>query len=145
MSDVLIVTQPVIEDCNAWFFARLVDAFGTPLTTASVQASGVSLNVYKLDSPTVATPVLTLSSLDPLTTYTGQQLMTDTLQTTGWSKDSVGRNFAYMPTVSSFTPDGGTVGGFTYRYEFRFALTAAYGSGFLYAVFETPVISLLSS
>jgi len=141
MSEILVIKEPIEEDTSPYFFRRLVDGFGVALTRASVTANGVTLRVYNLSGDDPNTVVLTLSSLDPSTSYGGHTLMYDTLQTTGWTKDSIGYNFFHLPDITSLATSG-SYGGCVLRwcYEFQLAI-----GGKAWAIFETPIRSMKSS
>jgi hypothetical protein len=142
MSDILVIREPIQEGVNPLFQARVVNQLGVVLTPADVEVGGVTLRVYVDDD---ATPVLTMSSLDPNTTYAlSLPLMQTPLQTTGWSKDNIGRNFAHLPDISQATTPGDH-GGYTLHFEYEFQLVAAQGDGVCYALFECPVLPVRSN
>lgn len=142
MSEILVIKEPIEEDTNPTFFRRLVNALGVALVKADVTASGVTLRVYDLSGDDPNTVVMTLSSLDPSTTYNGYVLMYDVLQTTGWTKDAIGYNFLHYAVDLSTITAAAAYGGHTLRFEYQFQLTIG---GYAWAAFECVVRSMKSS
>lgn len=136
MSEVLVVKQPIPEDHDPWFMARVVNGLGVALTRADVNANGVYLRVFDLSANDPNTVVATQSSLDPSTAYRSYNLMDDTLQTTGWHKDNIGRNFMHVPSISILDSTA-AYGGRTLRWEYEFSLAMG---GIAQAVFETKIV-----
>lgn len=136
MSDVLIITQPILEDTDPTFFGRLTDAFGAAFQQADFQALGITLRVFVKEDGPQAQPIYTESGLSPTS------LIFDVLQTTGWQADGDGYNFLHSPLVSAL-PGGGTTGGDVYVWEYE--LTRPGGLSPVWAIFVTPIASVMSS
>jgi len=141
MSEILLIREPIEEDVSPTFFARLVNGYGVALVRSDVVANGVTLRCYDLSGDNPNTAVLTLSSLDPSTTYSGHALMEDTLQTTAWTKDNIGWNLTYTPDISGLSTSA-SYGGHELRWEFELMLAVG---GKMWATFQTPVRSMKSS
>lgn len=139
--EVLTIKQTILEDVEPWFMARVVNGLGVPLVRADVVANGVYLRVYNLSASDPNTVVGIDPSLDPSTSYRGYPLMTDTLQTTGWHVDSVGRNLMYVPSLSILDASA-RHGGCVLRWSFELQLVIG---GTTFVVFETPIKSVKSA
>lgn len=123
MSDAILIRGEIDDGVDPTLYALVVGPDGIMLTQSDVEASGITLNVYDLNSETPDVSLVT-QTLNPGTTYNGFPALSNTLQTTGWQKSSDGYNFRYL-LASADLPSPGFVGGHTYRIEVVFQLTNA--------------------
>lgn len=146
MAESVIFQGEIDEDADPTFTGLVVTADGVALQTGDVQANGVTMNVFDSTSQTPATIISSQSGLDPSTTYNGFQLLSNTLQTTGWTKAGDGYNFRYLVAAAPI----GMKGGHVYRFEFLFALnpassTPGLGSGTAVLKYDLTVRPIMSS
>lgn len=136
-SPVLIYRQEIPEDVDPTFRARVCREDGTPLDYTTDIDGTIILNVYDL-GPGESDPDAPLHTESAIV---ASSCMFATLQQSGWNKDEDGYNFKRLESATNFTMEGNH----TYRWEYQFPLSAALGSGFAWALFETPVVPVVSA
>lgn len=112
----------VFQNGTRYFRARLEDAAATVLGVADISA--ITYTIYLLDDqdPTSRTAVTGHSAVS----LTVAGVMSDTLSTAGWTKDTTGYNFSHQPSIAS-NPAFGTAGR---NYLVEYTFTPASGEKF---------------